>query len=87
MRFTKKAIALWTALALMLVSAALASDVLRLPDATRIIGEEAFMGDTSLDQVVLPEGVTEIQARAFAGSSLQSITLARLAHHHRRDRL
>ncbi len=33
------------------------------------------MGDTSLDEVVLPEGLTEIQANAFADSSLSAINL------------
>ena len=53
--------------------AAAFADTLSLPASLTVIGEEAFMGDTSLDEVILPDGLTEIQAGAFAGSSLQAI--------------
>ena len=55
--------------------AALAENVLTLPSAVRVIEEEAFEGDTSIDKVVLPEGVTAINARAFADSTLSEINL------------
>ena len=41
-----------------------------------ILGDGAFEGWTELEEVVLPESVTEIPARAFAGcTSLEDITL------------
>ena len=46
-----------------------------LPGNTKVIEEEAFLGDTSLAEVVLPEGIEEIGSRAFAESSLVSIRL------------
>jgi len=51
------------------------ADELRLPRRLAIVPEEAFMKDVSLDRVVIPEGVTQIQARAFANSSVKSIAL------------
>lgn len=48
---------------------------LSLPDQLRAIEEEAFEGDTSLDQVVLPEEVESIGSRSFANSSLREINL------------
>ena len=52
-----------------------ADNTLTLPQAIQIIEQEAFYGDTSIDKVVLPEGITEIRARAFAGSTLTEINL------------
>ena len=64
------------ALAILFTTSAIAEDgVLNLPAALQIIEEEAFYGSTSLDMVVLPEGVKEIRARAFAGSSVSVINL------------
>ena len=48
---------------------------LTLPAAVKEIEEEAFYGDSSLDEVVLPEGIEKIGARAFAGSSIRRIFL------------
>ena len=48
---------------------------LTLPADTKVIEEEAFYGDTSLDEVVLPEGIERIGERAFANSSLRKINL------------
>ena len=47
----------------------------RIPSSTKKIEAEAFYGDTSLDEVSLPNGVTTIGTRAFAYSSLQIINL------------
>lgn len=49
--------------------------VLMLPLETKIIGDEAFYGDKSIDEVVLPEGVEEIGERAFAETGLSKINL------------
>ena len=54
---------------------AFAENTVRLPAALRELGESAFQGDTSLDTVVVPEGVSEIPAYAFADSSLKDIYL------------
>ncbi len=51
------------------------ADVLTLPNSLAVIGEEAFCEDGSLDQVVLPEHIQKIGARAFANSSITSINL------------
>ena len=48
---------------------------LTLPSSLKVIEEEAFCGDSSLDTVIVPEGVTEIGPRAFADSSLKEIRL------------
>lgn len=48
---------------------------LTLPDQVKVIQEEAFAGDTSLYEVALPEGITTIESRAFAYSSLARINL------------
>ena len=50
------------------LSGADAGGVLTLPAGLSVLPEEAFCGDTSLDAVVIPEGVTAIGARAFAES-------------------
>ena len=51
------------------------ADVLNIPESVTVIEEEAFFGDTSMDEVVLPEGVEKICKRAFAESSVSSINL------------
>lgn len=48
---------------------------LTLPSDLKIIEEEAFYGDKSLDKVVLPDGVKAIGRNAFANSSIKSINL------------
>lgn len=50
-------------------------EVLVIPENTRVIEAEAFRGDTSLDRVALPEGVTTIGERAFEDSTLRMINL------------
>ena len=49
--------------------------VLTLPAGTKVIEEEAFYGDQSIDEVVLPEGVEEIGPRAFEDSSINKVNL------------
>ena len=68
------------ALALILIISAfpgqaLAEAALELPTALQIIEEEAFYGATSIERVVVPDGTTEIRARAFAQSTLREIEL------------
>ena len=66
----KKTAAVLLALCLCLPLCARAD--LKLPDGLLLIREEAFMGDTSLPpSVTIPDRVTEIGARAFAGSSVR----------------
>lgn len=48
---------------------------LDIPDNVLIIEQMAFYGDSSLDVVVLPEGVKEIREKAFAESSVRKINL------------
>ncbi|MGX8705407.1 MAG: leucine-rich repeat domain-containing protein, partial [bacterium] len=48
---------------------------LTLPRSTKTIEEKAFYGDTSLNRVTLPDGITRIEAEAFAKSAVQSINL------------
>ncbi len=67
-------------LVLVLVSAdicALADTLaaIQLPQALKIIEEEAFYGDTSIEKIVVPDGATEIRSKAFAESSLKEINL------------
>ena len=45
------------------------------PSHVKVVGESMFEGDTSIENVVLPEGVEEIGSRAFADSSLKAIYL------------
>lgn len=51
------------------------SQVLELPESTKVIEAEAFYGDTSIREVVLPEGVETIGAKAFAGSGVTKVNL------------
>ena len=49
--------------------------VLELPGDLKAIEAQAFMGDTSLDEVVLPEGLERIGRQAFADSTLRAVNL------------
>ena len=49
--------------------------VLALPSNLKVVKSEAFYGNQSLDEVVLPESVERIEALAFAGSSVNAINL------------
>ena len=62
-------------LALLALSSAALADTLVVPPGTLSIGEEAFFGDDSLDEVILSEPLAEIGARAFAQSSVRLLHL------------
>ena len=48
---------------------------LMLPSGLQAIHAEAFLGDTGLTTVTVPEGTVSIGSRAFADSSLTDIYL------------
>lgn len=78
MKSTRRLFAAILVLAMLLTNSglsALADAVLNMPAALKIIDEEAFYGDTSIDKVVLSDKVKEIRARAFANSTLSEINL------------
>ena len=52
-----------------------AADTLVLPASLQEIGDEAFSGDTQLDEVLLPDTLLSIGERAFADSSVKRIFL------------
>lgn len=60
---------------LLLFSCACAESMLVLPGRTTVIEAEAFLNCATLGKVVLPEGITRIESRSFAGSSLTAINL------------
>jgi len=69
-------------LALMLLGANVAAvadsgiKVMIMPASLQIIEEEAFYGNTSIEKIVIQEGVTEICSKAFVNcSSLVSVKL------------
>ena len=51
------------------------ADVLDVPGSVQVIEQEAFYGDTSLDRVVLHEGIERIGDQAFSGSHVNTIYL------------
>lgn len=55
--------------------AAASADTIRWPATVPVIDDETFLGNVNLDEVIIPNGVTRIGARTFAGSSLQRLTL------------
>ena len=52
-----------------------AAGTLTLPTEVKEIQQEAFSGDTSLDEVVLPDGIVTIGSKAFSNSSVKRIYL------------
>ena len=60
---------------LAVLSCAAAESAVSLPKNLRSVGDEAFYGDTSLYDVVLPDSVSYIGQRAFAFSSVKHINL------------
>lgn len=73
----KRCLALFLAVCILLSlsGVALADGALRIPAGTKAIEDEAFFGDTSLGEVVLPEDIERIGAKAFAGSTVTKINL------------
>ena len=73
----KKTIGLIIAVVLCLSVAlsALADNQVIIPSGTTTIDAEAFYGDQSLTDVVLPEGLLQIKSKAFANTSLKSVVL------------
>ena len=70
----KKAISLFLVVSLLFsLSAEVFADTLTLPAALREIGEEAFYGDASLDEVVIPDGAETVGNGAFAYSSVSRV--------------
>ena len=68
-------LALFLALIAALCAASALADTLTLPASTRTVEAEAFRGDTSLSEVLLPEGLTAIGDFAFAETSVTRIYL------------
>ena len=60
---------------LLLSASAVLADTIQLPTELDEIGIEAFYSDSSLDKVILPEGIRIIGDRAFANSSANEIYL------------
>ena len=64
-----------TMLAAELSPVAAAAGILTLPSSVKIIEDEAFYGDSSIEKVIVPEGATEIGSKAFGASSVKEIEL------------
>ena len=77
----KNIIVLTALLAVMAIYACTANaeavQTLNLPANLEVVGEQAFFQATSLNKVIVPEGTTTIEGKAFAYSSLQEISLPR----------
>ena len=67
-------IALSLLLLALLAANALADGTLTLPAGLKTVDTEAFYGVKGFEKLVIPEGVTEIRSRAFANSSVKSIS-------------
>lgn len=67
--------ALFILMAILLACMTAQADYLDFPSSIKRIEDEAFMGDTSIDSVYLPEGLEHIGAQAFAYSSTEWIYL------------
>lgn len=73
-RQVKRAISLLLVIVLLFsLSCEAFAQTLVLPASLREIGDEAFYGDESVDEVVIPEGAESIGERAFADSGVQKI--------------
>ena len=73
-----KRVLFWFVCVLMLCAAVpglAADETLVLPADLKEIREEAFYRDASVRTVRLPEGVTKIGAKAFAGSGVTAVNL------------
>ena len=51
------------------------ADVFTLPTALKVIGDRAFYNNTSMTEVVIPDGATSIGEEAFANSTVTKITI------------
>ena len=60
---------------LMLMMCTASAATLVIPADVTEIESEAFLGDTAIDEVVLPEGIESIGEKAFAESSVKKINL------------
>ena len=61
--------------AVLFILGAAQAATLTLPADTKVIEEEAFYGDTSLDEVVLPDQIKRIESKAFSKSSVKTVFL------------
>ncbi len=61
--------------ALCLVAAAASAETLVISADITVIGEEAFCDLSAYDEVILPEGLLSIGARAFSGSTIKRVYL------------
>ncbi len=50
-------------------------DTIHIPDTVLIISTYAFSGCANLTEIIIPNGVTEIEANAFYGCQMMSITI------------
>ncbi len=76
MKLRRLALILLLALASLLSCAqAETGRTLQLPASLGVIEAEAFYGDTSLNRVIFPSGVTRIGEKAFANSSVTAVVL------------
>ena len=72
-KFLKIAVA--AAIGLLIGITASAEGVVRLPEDLKIIEAEAFAGDQSIVEVIVPRGAETIGSEAFADSSLRRINI------------
>lgn len=75
MATTRKLLSVLLIFALLALCGASAEVSIKLPAKLRVIGAESFAGLSGMEHVVLPEGVTKIDSRAFADTGLTEITL------------
>lgn len=72
----RRALALMLAFMMLTSSVASAAPTMNLPAMMTVIESEAFKGDTSIENVVIPSGATTIGEEAFANcTSLQTVTI------------
>ena len=75
MMMRKRGFILLLAVMLLVCGCSASADRVELPHDLKIVSEEAFYGDESLTEVILPEGLKVIGSKAFRGCSLTSIIL------------
>lgn len=62
-------------LALLLCVATASAEISTMPTSLKVIDVEAFYGAKSIERVILPDGVTRIESKAFVRSGLKRINL------------